>query len=302
VEIAAMDIMRSMMFVPGNSDRMLTKAMTELPTLDMVMLDLEDGVPPWQKDEAREMIASKLGSAPGGPVRFVRINAIATDRMEADMASILVPGLEGLVLPKVERPEEVELVDKILTEREPQVGLTPGSVKLLVAIESSRGLFAARDCAAASSRVMGLMFGAEDYALDLGLSTNRIGEARELVFARNWLVNAAAAEHKQSVDGVWPDFKDLEGTTSDAWQARRFGFTGKSTFHPAQIDIINEIFSPSQEDVEFAQKVVDAFEEAQKAGQGSIALGGQLIDLPIVERARRVLKLQATLGRSRTQG
>jgi citrate lyase subunit beta / citryl-CoA lyase len=299
MEVAAMEIQRSLMFVPGNSDRMITKALTELPNLELAMLDLEDGVPPWQKDEAREMTASKLGLPPGGPVRFVRINAVGTDRMEADFASILVPGLEGLVLPKVERPEEVELVDRVLTEREPQVGLAPGSVKLLVAIESSRGLFAARDCAAASPRVMGLMFGAEDYALDLGLSTHRVGEAQELIFARSWLVNAAAAEHVQSVDGVWPDFKDLEGTTRDAWQARRLGFTGKSTFHPGQIDIINEVFSPTQEDVEFAQRVVDAFDQAQAAGQGSVALGGQLIDLPIVERARRVLKLHDTLGRGR---
>src|SRR6187200_2508003 len=134
MEISATDIQRSWMFVPGNSDRMMTKGLTELPTLDVAMLDLEDGVPPWQKQEARELVASKLGMPPGGPVRFVRINAIGTDRMEADLATVLVPGLEGLVLPKVERPEEVELVDRILTEREPQVGLAPGSVQLMVAI------------------------------------------------------------------------------------------------------------------------------------------------------------------------
>ena len=290
------DIQRSLMFVPGNSDRMMTKALTELPNLDLAMLDLEDGVPPWQKDEARKLVASKLGMPPGGPLRYVRVNGVGSDHFVADMQAVVVPGLEGLVVPKVERPDEVALVDGMLNEGEPRAGLEVGSVKLLVAIESSRGLFAARECAAASPRVLGLMFGAEDYALDIGLPTNRVGEARELIFARSWIVNAAAAEHVQSVDGVWPDFMDEVGTEQDARQARRLGFSGKSTFNPRQIDIINRIFSPSPEDVELAQKVVQAFEEAQSAGQGSIAFGGQLIDLPIVERARRVLRLHEAMG------
>jgi citrate lyase subunit beta/citryl-CoA lyase len=144
--------------------------------------------------------------------------------------------------------------------------------------------------------MMGLMFGAEDYGLDLGLSTNRQGEARELIYARSAIVIAAASAHIQVIDGVWPDFRDAEGVLRDSVQARRLGFTGKSTFHPGQIDVINEIFSPSDEDVEFALKVVAAFDEAQASGSGSVALGGQLIDRPIVERARRVLKLRESLG------
>jgi citrate lyase subunit beta / citryl-CoA lyase len=290
------DIQRSLMFVPGNSDRMMTKGLTELPNLDLAMLDLEDGVPPWQKDESRELVASKLGLPPGGPVRYVRINGAASEHFQPDLQTVVVPGLEGIVLPKVERPDEVEVADRILTEREARMGMESGSVKILVAIESSRGLLDARACAAASPRVLGLMFGAEDYALDIGLPTNRLGEARELIFARSWIVNAAAAEHVQCVDGVWPDFMDTEGTERDALQARRLGFSGKSTFNPRQIDIINRIFSPSPEDVDLALKVVAAFEEAQKAGQGSIAFGGQLIDLPIVERARRVLRLHEAMS------
>jgi len=290
-----MDIQRSLMFVPGNSEKMLSKAIG-LDNLDVAMFDLEDGVPPWMKDEARELVASMLGRPPGGPSRFVRINAIATERMEADQQSVIVPGLEGVVLPKVETADEVQLVDRILTEREPSASLVAGSVKIIAAIESARGLLNAPQVAAASPRMMGLMFGAEDFGLDIGLSTNRQGEARELVYARSAVVVAAASAHIQAIDGVWPDFKDVEGVTSDSIQARRLGFTGKSTFHPGQIDIINEIFSPSAEDVDLAQRVVKAFEEAQAAGSGSVALGGQLIDLPIVERARRVLKLRDSLG------
>jgi citrate lyase subunit beta/citryl-CoA lyase len=289
-----MDFQRSMMFVPGSSEKMLTKAIG-LDNLDVAMFDLEDGVPPSLKDDARELVASMLGRPPGGPMRFVRINAIATERMEADLHSVVVPGLEGVVLPKVETAEEVQLVDRVLSEGEQRVGLSPGKVRVIAAIESAQGLLNAPAVAAASPRMMGLMFGAEDFGLDIGLSTNRQGEGRELIYARSAIVVAAAAAKIQSIDGVWPDIHDFDGLTRDSVQARRLGFTGKSTFHPGQIDIINETFSPAEADVDFARRVVEAFEQAQAAGQAAVALGGQLIDLPIVERARRVLKLHESL-------
>jgi citrate lyase subunit beta/citryl-CoA lyase len=260
------------------------------------MFDIEDGTPPSLKDQARSLINSVLGAPPGGPRRFVRINAIATDRMEADLQAVVRPGLEGLILPKVDRADEVSLVDRLLTEQEALGGMEPGSVVLVPAIESAVGLLNAPAIAAAAARVIGLMFGAEDYGLDLGLSTNREGEARELIYARSAIVVAAAASHIQSVDGVWPDIQDFEGVRRDSIQARRLGFSGKSTFHPGQIDIINDVFSPGEAEVEHARRVVDAFEEAQAAGQAAVAFGGQLIDLPIVERARRVLRLHQTVG------
>jgi citrate lyase subunit beta/citryl-CoA lyase len=283
------------MFVPGNSEKMLTKALG-LDNLDVALFDLEDGVPPQHKPEARELVARILAHPPGGPIRFVRINAIGTDRMDADLQAILVRGLRGLVLPKVETADEVFLVDRILGEREAAAGIEAASVTLIAAIESARGLLQAPAIAACTPRMMGLMFGAEDFGLDLGMSTNREGEAKEMVYARSAVVVAAAAAKVQAIDGVWPDFRDAEGLLRDSIQARRLGFTGKSTFHPGQIDAINQVFSPTAEDVAYAERVVTAFEEAQAAGQGSIALGGQLIDLPIVERARRVLSLHRTLA------
>ncbi len=286
-----MDIQRSLMFVPGHSEKMVTKALG-LDNLDTAMFDLEDGTPPALKDGARGVVATALGHPRGGPHRFVRINAIATDRMEADLHAVVQQGLEGLVLPKVERADEVALVDRLLGEREPRVGLAPGSIAVIATIESATGLLNAPSIAAATPRVTGLMFGAEDFALDLGLSTNREGEAREMVYARSAVAIAAASAHVQAIDGVWPDIRDFDGVRRDAIQARRLGFSGKSTFHPGQIDILNEVFSPSPAEVEYAMRVVEAFEEAQAAGQAAIAFGGQLIDLPIVERARRVLRLR----------
>jgi citrate lyase subunit beta/citryl-CoA lyase len=203
-----------------------------------------------------------------------------------------------LVRPKLETPNEVLLVERYLDEHEPGAGLAPGSVEFIATIESARGLLAAPAIAAASGRVAALMFGAEDFSLDIGLPPNREAEARELIYARSAIVVAAASAHVQSIDGVYPDIRDAEGMERDAVQARRLGFSAKSTFHPGQIDIINQVFSPTDDDVAYAERVVAAFEEAEAAGQGAVALGGQLIDRPIVERARRVLRLRGTLSRA----
>jgi citrate lyase subunit beta/citryl-CoA lyase len=290
-----MEIMRSLMFVPGHRERMVEKALGL--SLDVAFLDLEDGAPPGEKDNARAMVARALGRPSGGPLRFVRVNAIGTDRLEADLRAVVRPGLQGLVLPKVERPEEVLTVDAILNEREPSAGLERGSVKFIPSVESARGLLNAPAIAACCERVVGIMFGAEDFGLDLGLPTNREGEARELIYARSAMVVAAASVHVQAIDGVWPDIHDGEGLRRDALQARRLGFSGKSLIHPGQIDTINEIFSPTPGEVDYARRVVQAFEEAEARGEGAIAFGGQLIDLPIVERARRLLRLHAAIGR-----
>jgi citrate lyase subunit beta/citryl-CoA lyase len=157
-----------------------------------------------------------------------------------------------------------------------------------VAVESARGLINAPDLAAIG-RVVGLILGSEDYALDLGLSVMRESESRELLYARSALVVAARGSGVMAIDGVFPDFKDLEGLHADAGQARRLGFTGKSLFHPNQIDEINATFSPSPEELRYAGEVVAAFREAESRGDGAVAVGGQLVDLPILRRAERIL-------------
>jgi citrate lyase beta subunit len=275
------------MFVPGSRARMLDKALG-LANLDVALFDLEDGVAPAEKPAARELVAEALSRPPGGPARFVRINGVGSgpERIDADLPLFEHEGLHGVLIPKVERPDDVLFVaDK-----------TPSQVQLIAAIESAIGLVNAPAIAACSPRLLGLMFGAEDYALDLGLPPNREAEARELIYARSALVNAAASAHIASFDGVWPDIHDVEGVRRDALQARRLGFTGKTTFHPGQIDIINDVFSPTEAEAETAQRIVDAFEAALARGEGSVAFGGQLLDLPIVERARRVLRVRAALA------
>jgi citrate lyase subunit beta/citryl-CoA lyase len=265
---------------------------------DAIMLDIEDGVAPNEKDTARKNIAQSLGrdKSPGAPARFVRINAIGHPRMDADVEAVVRPGLEGLVCPKVETPDEVRRVDAILNEREPKMNIERGSIKLLIAIESPKGLLNAPAVAASSSRVTGLMFGAEDFGREIGLPTVREGEARDLIYARSAMVVAAASAHVLAVDGVWVDLNDSQGLVGFAQQSRRLGFSAMSLIHPSQIDPINTIFSPTPEEIDYSQKVLQAFEEAQARGDGSIAFGGQLIDRPIVERARRTLEMAKLLG------
>jgi citrate lyase subunit beta/citryl-CoA lyase len=293
-------LLRSWMFVPGHRQKMIDKSFG-LTNVDAVMLDIEDGVAPAEKETARREIAAALdrvaqqGAVAGTPARYVRINEVGHERMYADLTAIVRPGLDGLVLPKVDSPDQVEEVEEVLDRSEPDQGIARRAIQLLVAIESPRGLFQAQAIAAASPRVIGLIFGAEDFGKEMGLPLRREGEARDLIYARSALVCAAASKNVQAVDGVWPDLNDIEGLKTFALQSRRLGFTGMSSIHPSQIDAINAAFSPSAEEIEYCKKVVQAFEEARARGEGSIAFGGQLIDLPIVERARRTLALAESL-------
>ena len=296
-----MELKRSWMFVPGHRQRMIDKALG-LNT-DVIMLDIEDGVAPGEKDAARKLIGEALGRErlPKSPARFVRINAIGHARMESDLEAVVRLGLDGLVLPKVESPEEVLRVEAVLKEREPDRKIERGSVRLLIAIESPGGLLNAAAIASSSPRVIGLMFGAEDFGREMGLPTRREAEAQEMLYARSAMVVAAASAHVQAVDGVWVDLKDTEGLSGFARQSRRLGFSGMSLIHPSQIDPINAVFSPTPEEIEYATQVVQAYEEAVARGDGSISFGGQLIDKPIVERARRTLEMARDLGIAATQ-
>src|SRR5262245_733208 len=295
-ENLVMELIRSWMFVPGHRQRMIDKALGL--NADAIMLDIEDGVAPNEKDAARKNIAESLSRerAPGSPGRYVRINAIGHARMDADLEAVVRPGLEGLVCPKVDIVDEVRKVDAILNDKEPKNKIAKGSVKLLIAIESPTGLLNAAAIAAASPRVVGLLFGAEDFGREIGLPAVREAEARDLLYARSAIVIAAAAAHVQPIDGVWVDLNDVQGLYAFAKQSRRLGFSGMSCIHPSQIDPINSTFSPTPEEIDYCQKVLRAFDEANARGDGSIAFGGQLIDRPIVERARRSIDMAKSLG------
>jgi len=286
-----MDRMRSWMFVPGNSHKMIDKAYGS--AADAIMLDLEDGVVPEMKPAARPIVAAALQrpAAPRSPARFVRVNGTQTPDQPLDLDAVVVPGLQGLTVPKVETADEVRLVADRLARLEKERGLKDGSVRLMLAIETAKGLFAAPALAAASPRVIGLMFGAEDFSTDVGLPTVRTGIAREFLYARSQIVYAAASAGVIPVDAVWPDLKDLDGVRRDSEMARALGFLGKSMVHPSHIDPINETFTPSHAEVDFARGLIAEFEKAVRGGTGSISYAGKLVDRPIYARAVATVRL-----------
>lgn len=279
--------LRSWMFVPGNKQRFLDKA--EGLSVDAVIFDLEDGVPPDGKELGRAQIAGALEAGRIPARKYVRVNEVGSDWFKRDVEVVVVPGFDGLILPKVESVEEIHEAARILDDWERGAEVEAGTTELVIAIESGLGLLTAAELAAASPRVSALMLGTEDFALDMGLSARREREAQELVYARSALVVAARSARVLVIDGVYPDYADAEGLEHDAGQARRLGFDGKTLFHPGQIDDINRIFSPTATEIDYAREIVKAFDEAVERGDGAVAVGGQLIDRPIVLRAQRIL-------------
>lgn len=263
---------------------MLEKALAQ-EALDVALLDLEDGVPASEKESARRLVADALGRPRGRVQRYVRVSRPGSRELRADLEAALRPGLDGLVIPKVSTAEELRLTERVVRERAGR------DVALLPSIETAAGLLEAPAIAALGPFVVGLLFGAEDFARDLGLPTRREREARELLYARSALVVAAKAAGRLALDGIWPDIADLAGLRGDALQARRLGFDGKSLIHPDQIAVVNEVFQPTAEEIAWARTVVGASEEAEREGRAAVAVDGELIDPPIVARARRVLQM-----------
>ena len=279
-----MVMIRSWLFVPGHRQKMIDRSPGR--GSDALIYDLEDAVPPNEMEAARIKVGAALDAANEGPRRFVRIHGAGHGAMEADLRAVVRPGLEGLVLPKVDRPEEVLTVDRALTEMESEAGMTPGSVLLAAMIESAAGLIQAPAIAVSSPRLAALMFGAEDFAVDLGLFSFRQGGL--LAYARAAMVVAAASAKLEVVDKVYVDFRDPAGLARETQAAREIGFTGKLLIHPAQIETVHRVFRPTDEEVESARRVVAAFEASPQ--EGTMAVDGQMVDLPVVKRAQWILR------------
>lgn len=283
--------MRSLLYTPGHRasmvDRVLGGRVAAMP--DVVLLDLEDSVPAAEKENARRIVAEALGRpAPPALWRYARVGRSASDDAKADLAAVVRAGLDGILLPKVARAEELAAVDEMLLARERAAGLPERSIAVIPSIESAAGLLEAPRIAR-GPRVAGIMFGSEDFAADLGLPAHREGEAAELLYARSAVVVAAVAAGQPAFDGIWADFRDADGLRADALRGRRLGFSGRQCIHPDQIAVVHEVFSPTAEELEHARRVVAAYDDAVARGLGAVALEGEMLDPPIVARARRAL-------------
>jgi citrate lyase subunit beta/citryl-CoA lyase len=270
---------RSILFVPGARPDRFAKA--EAAGADAVVFDLEDSVDAAGKQAAREAIAAYLSSASNGTARIVRFNAATSAEGERDIAFFHgKTGFDAIVLPKIEGADVVEQVARAFSHRDTPTPIIP-------LIETPLGILRALDIVTAQAQVPAILFGAEDLTARLG--TPRTVDGDELLFARGQLAMAAALVDAEAIDAVYTNVKDLAALRRDAERARGLGFRGKMAIHPAQIPVIHEVFTPSPADVERARRVVAAWDAAQAAGEAITRLGDEMIELPIVERARRVL-------------
>jgi len=280
--------MRSLLFVPGNKPNMLEKARGA--AADVVLPDMEDSVPDTEKTNARETIAAHLASlAREGALLVPRVNALATGWLEADLEAVVGAHIYGVSAGKIESAADVAAISLAMTRAEKRAALEPGTLKLIVWIETAAAVLRCYDICTASERVVAAAFGAEDFTHDMGIE--RGADELPLLFARSALCTAARAAHVVALETPYFEFRDAAGLRTSCAHARMLGFKGRFAIHPAQVPVINECFSPSAAEIEHARRVVAAYEEAERRGRGSTSLDGRVIDVPVVKRARALLAL-----------
>jgi len=283
--------MRSLLFVPGDDERKMAKALES--AADALILDIEDAVAPQRKTAARDLCASLLRSANTQKALFVRINALDTADAALDLAAIVAAKPFGIVLPKCRHGDDARRLARELDTWEARAGIVPGGIRILsIVTETAGSLFGLGTYAEpAIPRLFGMMWGGEDLAADIGAAANRDANGRYTTpyeLARALCLLGAAASSVLPVDAVYTDFRDRDGLKAEALEGVRSGFGAKAAIHPAQIDVINEAFTPSHADVEWAKRVVTAFDTA--GGAGVAAIDGRMLDRPHLRSARRMLE------------
>lgn len=288
--------MRSMLFVPGDSERKLAKALAS--DADALIVDLEDSVAAANKETARHLAAEFIAASKGGPQIYVRVNDLLSGLIDADLDVVMKAAPDGIMLPKSNSGADVGRLSTRLRVEEAQNGLTDGATKIMPIItETAAGVFAAGSYVPADTRLSGLTWGAEDLSAEIGASDTRdaAGLYTDLFrFARVATLLAASAAGVAAIDTVFPDFKDEAAFHRDCLEGARDGFVGRMAIHPAQVAIINEVFTPSPRAVAQAQAIIDAFATAGNAGVA--AIDGSMVDLPHLKRAERLLARAKAAG------
>ena len=281
-----------MMFVPGNNPGMMQDAFIYGP--DSIMLDLEDSVTLAEKDTARLLVYNALRTVDYGNIEMVvRINPLSTPYGHKDVEAVVKAGVDVVRMPKTETADEVREVEAAIEKVETELGCV-GRTKIMAAIESALGVVNAYAIATASKRMMGIALGAEDYCANL--KTQRTTEGTELLLARQTIVVAARAAGIDCIDTVFSNLNDMDAFRREVETIKKLGFDGKSIINPRQIEIVNEVFTPSQKDIDKAVAIVGALHEAARRGSGVIALNGKMIDKPVVIRAQHTIDLAIAAG------
>ncbi len=285
---------RALLYMPGDDMRKIRKAITL--GVDCICMDLEDGVAVNRKAEARATIVEALNTLDfGSTERLVRINPVGSGLESDDLAAILLARPDGLVIPKVGEAAQVQWVSRELTRYERGNGLPEGQMILLALIETAKGVINLREIAASDPRLQALIFGAEDLAGDMGAIRTR--EGWEVFYARSAVVTHARAFGLQAIDMVYMDLKNLDDLRTECEQAARMAYTGKQAIHPNQVGPIQETFTPDEEAIAHARRVIEAAQRYQQEGVGAFALDGKMIDGPVVRAAEWVLARARAAGK-----
>jgi citrate lyase subunit beta / citryl-CoA lyase len=287
-----MPVLRSLLFVPGNRPNMLERALGVSP--DAFVPDLEDSVPLDEKGNARQVTASFLPQlAQPGPLLIPRVNALDTGLLEDDLAAVVGPHIYGVSVGKIATARDMTHISDLIGRLEAQAGLPVGHIKIVPWIETAMAIVHVYEICTASARVVGAAFGAEDFTHDMGLE--RTEDDSEVAYPRSATCVAARAAEVLALDTPFFLFRDPEALRRNALASKKIGFKEKFAIHPAQINIINEVFSPAAAEIDHAKRVLAAFEEAERLGRGSTSLDGKVVDVPVVKRARALLEVAASM-------
>jgi len=285
---------RALLYMPGDDRRKIEKATTL--SVDSICMDMEDGVAITRKVEARAVIAQAMKDLDfGSSERCIRINSFGSGFEKFDLAAAVATNPDTIVVPKIETAQQIREISEYIEMYERSSRMEIGSIRMLVGVETAKGILNLKEIAEAEKRLDAIIFGAEDFAAAIGAT--RTAEATEVLYARSAVVTACAANELQAIDMVHIDFQDHEGLRLEAEQGARLGFSGKQIIHPNQVAAVQEAFTPSEEAIEYAQRVVKVFAASQKEGKGAFALDGKMIDMPLLKNAQKVLERAKAAGK-----
>ena len=285
---------RTLLYMPGDDESKIKKAI-ELG-VDSIVLDLENSVSAPFKDKARETVAKALTELDfSGSERLVRINTLSSGLAEKDLEMILPSRPDGILLSKTKTAEDVQKLSKILADFEKNQGLETNTILILAIVESALGIINLKEIAQSDPRLDALVFGGEDLATDI--NAVRTKDGWELFYARSALVLHAGAFKLQAIDMVSTDFSDTHALEEEVLQSLRMGFSGKQIIHPNQVEPVQRVFTPDDDEIAYASKLIEKYEENEKNGQATFALDGVMVDLPVIIRAQRLLKRAKAAGK-----
>ena len=284
---------RALLYMPGDDWKKITKSLTL--GVDCICMDMEDGVAVNRKAGARATIAKALQELDfGKSEKLARINSVGSGWEKDDIAAVLPVRPDGIVIPKIESLDQIKWGSEIIEAAELRYGWPINSVRMLVGVETAKGILNLKEIAS-HPRLDGIIFGGEDFAASVGATRSR--DATELLYARQAVVVACAAFSLQAIDIVTIDFKNLEVVRAEAEFGARLGYSGKQIIHPAQVEPVQSAFTPNDEAIAYAKRIVESFEASQKEGRGAFALDGKMIDMPLLKNARKVLERARAAGR-----